>query len=84
MNTLVLYDVEHDGTRQKFANICFDYGLDRVQYSAFLGRLTSNRRQELFRKLQKTLGDGRGAVRLFVIGDRDFSQQLQFDTGMWT
>lgn len=84
MNTLVLYDVENDGIRQKCADFCFDYGLDRIQYSAFLGRLTSNRRQELFSKLQKLMGKNRGAVRVFVIGDRDFSQQMQFDTGMWT
>jgi CRISPR-associated protein Cas2 len=37
---LVIYDIPHDGTRGKVADMCLDYGLDRIQYSAFTGQLT--------------------------------------------
>lgn len=35
MLTLVIYDISSDDIRTKLANRLFDYGLRRVQYSAF-------------------------------------------------
>jgi len=40
MHLMVLYDVSSDRIRTKIATACEDYGLDRVQYSAFYGRLS--------------------------------------------
>ena len=40
MRYLLIYDISHDGVRTKVADACLDYGLERIQYSAFLGSLT--------------------------------------------
>jgi len=37
MTSLLIYDMPDDKLRAKVADICLDYGLDRIQYSAFLG-----------------------------------------------
>ena len=56
MNCLLLYDVTDDRKRAKIADACLDYGLDRIQYSAFTGDLTRNLQEELFVKLRTLLG----------------------------
>ena len=33
--TFVIYDVEDDRVRTRVSNTCKDYGLERIQYSAF-------------------------------------------------
>ena len=53
--TLVLYDIEEDRPRSRVVNICKDYGLQRIQYSVFLGRLNRNRRESLCQRLQAEL-----------------------------
>ena len=40
MRYLLIYDIAHDGVRTKVADVCLDYGLQRIQYSAFLGELS--------------------------------------------
>ncbi|HEY2249554.1 MAG TPA: CRISPR-associated endonuclease Cas2 [Planctomycetaceae bacterium] len=54
--TVVLYDIPHDRTRTKVSNKCLDFGLVRFQYSAFHGRLTRNRREELGLLLEAQFG----------------------------
>jgi hypothetical protein len=41
MQSLLIYDIPDDRARQKVADACLDYGLERIQYSAFLGELTA-------------------------------------------
>jgi len=36
---ILVYDIPDDGKRTKIADVCLDYGLDRIQYSAFVGKL---------------------------------------------
>ena len=38
---LLVYDISHDRTRARVADACLDYGLDRIQYSAFCGTLAA-------------------------------------------
>ena len=45
MNTLVIYDITEDKIRNKVAEVCKDYGLTRIQWSAFLGELSNNHRE---------------------------------------
>ena len=67
MQCLLIYDIAHDGTRQKIADACLDYGLARVQYSAFMGDLTRTHQRELFKELRRRLGRQRGNVQLFPL-----------------
>jgi len=71
MQTLVIYDIENDNIRNKMAEICKDYGLERIQYSAFLGELNHNKREELFLKLRKNLQRKKGNIQLFPICEKD-------------
>jgi len=74
MHLLVIYDVEHDRTRTKVAEACKDYGLSRVQYSAFQGSLSANRIQELYFRLRTTLGVEAGNILIYPICDKDAKQ----------
>lgn len=71
MHTLVLYDVASDRLRNKVAQACIDYGLLRVQYSAFLGDLNANRRAELCSRFRRLLGTGDAEVRIVCLCDKD-------------
>ena len=74
---MVVYDIRHDGTRAKIADFCLDYGLDRIQYSAFLGDLARTHQEELMLKIGERLGDGAGKIQLFVICQSDWRQRLE-------
>jgi len=68
----VFYDIESDKIRTKVANICKDYGLERIQFSGFLGTLSKNKREELHLKLKKTLGKKPGRVLMQPVCEKDF------------
>jgi CRISPR-associated protein Cas2 len=71
MISLVIYDIPDDRLRAKVADICLDYGLDRIQYSAFLGEMDHNRREELLQKVKRKIGKKEANVQLFPICDKD-------------
>lgn len=53
--TLVIYDISDDGLRLKVSEACKDFGLARIQKSAFLGPQTGSRRRELISRLRRLL-----------------------------
>jgi CRISPR-associated protein Cas2 len=67
MHVLVIYDITPDDVRLKVANICRDFGLVRIQKSAFLGILGSERRKEMRVRLEKAMKGVRGNVQIFQI-----------------
>lgn len=82
MKCLLIYDIPDDKARTKIANFCLDYGLDRVQYSAFVGDLSTNHREELLLKIGKRLGKAAGRIELIPICRADWSQRLTICQGM--
>ena len=72
MQCLVIYDIEDDGKRTKVADVCLDYGLDRIQYSAFLGPLLPNHQEELMLKIKAVLGKRPANVQLFPLCEKDW------------
>ena len=76
MKCLLIYDIPEDRIRNKVATFCLDYGLDRVQYSAFVGELSSNHQEELMLKLRRRLGKARGKIDLFPICREDWRNRL--------
>jgi CRISPR-associated protein Cas2 len=74
---LLVYDIPHDGTRTKIADFCLDYGLDRIQYSAFLGDLARTYQEELILKIGERLGDRDGKIQLFPVCEKDWEQRLE-------
>jgi CRISPR-associated protein Cas2 len=76
LRTLVIYDIENDKIRLKISETCLDYGLNRIQYSAFLGGLNKNKREELFLRLCDVLGDDPGKIFLQPICSADVKDVL--------
>lgn len=81
MICIVVYDIPHDGTRTKIADFCLDYGLDRFQYSAFLGDLSRNHQEQLMMKLQQRLGKREGKIQLFPICRKDWDSRIDIVQG---
>ena len=70
MRYLLIYDISHDGTRNKIADVCLDYGLLRIQYSAFLGSLTAAHQRELLLRIRQRLGDHAANIQLFPLDEK--------------
>lgn len=81
MNVLVIYDISEDKIRNKVAEVCKDYGLVRIQWSAFMGKLSNNRREELNLKLIKTLKNYEGNIQLYPICSKDISLKKEISNG---
>ena len=73
---VVIYDISDDNIRLRVSEICKDFGLSRIQKSAFLGDLTSSRRKELITALRKALGEEEGNIHVFVICRADFALRV--------
>jgi len=67
----IFYDIEDDGIRNKIAEKCKDYGLERIQFSGFYGVLNRNKREELFLKLSSLIGNKSGKILLLPVCERD-------------
>jgi CRISPR-associated protein Cas2 len=74
--TLVLYDVSHDRTRTKVADCCLDYGLARFQYSAFHGRLSRNRREQLALALGDLVEVHGGRLTIVPLCESDLAARI--------
>ncbi|MBC7345257.1 MAG: CRISPR-associated endonuclease Cas2 [Clostridia bacterium] len=77
MKTLVVYDIPDDRVRTKVFEACKDYGLSHIQYSAFFGELNHNRRQELYQRLRRVLGQNEGKILICPICDKDIALMLE-------
>jgi CRISPR-associated protein Cas2 len=76
MKCLLIYDIPNDGVRAKIADFCLDYGLDRVQYSAFVGELSTTHQEELMLKIEQRLGKAAGKIDLFPICREDWRGRI--------
>lgn len=76
LRTLVIYDIVEDRVRIKVADACLDYGLARIQYSAFAGPLNRNKREELFLRLRATLGTDYGKILIQPVCGKDVAELL--------
>lgn len=76
MQCLLIYDIPDDRARTKVADVCLDYGLDRLQYSAFGGRLNRGQQEELLLKIRKKMGKRAGNVQVIPICATDWAARL--------
>lgn len=81
MITLVVYDITDDRIRTRVADICLDYGLLRIQYSAFLGQMTRNQQEELLQKIKRRIGRSPSRVVLFPLCEADFRGRRELVIG---
>ncbi|MEM3737101.1 MAG: CRISPR-associated endonuclease Cas2 [Candidatus Bathyarchaeia archaeon] len=57
MRYIVIYDVTDDNLRSLVAETLKDYGLDRIQYSAFIGKLRRDELNSLIVDLKNLIKD---------------------------
>lgn len=69
MRCLLIYDIPDDRARQRIADACLDYGLERVQYSAFSGDLSRTHQRALFTEIRQRLGRRAGNVQFFPLDE---------------
>lgn len=72
----VLYDISKNKVRAKVANLCKDYGLERVQKSIFLGNLTRNRAEMLALEIEKLVGLQKDKVFVVPAGKEEFAKKI--------
>lgn len=70
MRCLLIYDIPDDRARQRIADACLDYGLQRVQYSAFSGDLSRTHQRALFTEIRLRLGTNEGNVQFFPLDEQ--------------
>jgi len=83
MYTLVIYDITDDALRLRIAEACKEFGLVRIQKSAFLGKIDSQRRKNLRIRLKEILGSNPGNIQIFLICEADmrFREMIGEPTG---
>ena len=79
VSVVLIYDIENDRLRTRIADACMDYGLERIQFSAFFGKLNRNRRQELALRLRNELGNESGRVRIIPVCEQDLKDMWVLD-----
>ena len=79
VSLVLIYDVEDDRIRTRVSETCLDYGLQRIQYSAFFGKLNRNRRQELALKLMNQIGKETARIRIIPVCADDLKDMWVVD-----
>jgi CRISPR-associated protein Cas2 len=75
MRCLLIYDISHDGTRTKVVDACLDYGLQRIQYSAFIGEISRIHQRELLLKIKRRIGKQNANVQVFPLDEKCWSNR---------
>lgn len=78
---LVIYDISHDGTRAKVADVCLDYGLDRIQYSAFAGELTRTHQEEMWLRIKRRVGKHAAKIFIVPMASDNWARRLVLEQG---
>jgi CRISPR-associated protein Cas2 len=79
VSLVLIYDIENDRLRSRASDICLNYGLERIQFSAFFGRLNRNRRQELALRLQREMGNESVRIRIIPVCEQDLKDMWILD-----
>ena len=77
LRTLVMYDIENDRVRYRVSEACLDFGLERIQFSVFRGKLNRNKREELLMRLTNLLDDEQGKILIQPMCEDDFKSALE-------
>jgi len=74
----VFYDIQEDKIRNRVGSVCKNYGLERIQFSGFIGYLSRNKRQELAIKVRDVLAEGNGKILIQPVCEKDFREYREF------
>jgi CRISPR-associated protein Cas2 len=79
ISLVLIYDIDDDRLRTRVADICLDYGLERIQFSAFFGKLNRNRRQELALRLAAEVNQESARIRIVPVCEADLKDMWTLD-----
>ena len=68
-----IYDISSNKIRSRVANKCKDYGLERVQKSAFLGNMTKNKAEMLAIEVKDAVQEPTDSVFILPACEQCFS-----------
>jgi CRISPR-associated protein Cas2 len=68
---LVVYDISDDKRRYRVSELLKDFGLKRIQRSAFIGDLTIQERKDLIELLSRYVRDKSDRIDIFFICIKD-------------
>ena len=60
-----MYDIKNDRIRTKIAKACEQSGLNRVQYSVFLGTIETNAKDSLQLQIEELMNENEDSVYIF-------------------
>jgi CRISPR-associated protein Cas2 len=78
MHLVIFYDVTSDKIRRKISRSCEDYGLDRTQFSAYVGVLSRAQQKELMKKLRDFLKEEAGALLLIPVSAEEWQRRIEY------
>jgi CRISPR-associated protein Cas2 len=78
---LVIYDIPDDRVRTRVADACLDYGLARLQYSAYGGRLSRVHQRELLVTIRQRVGREACNVQLFAFDEACWETRRTIEQG---
>jgi len=69
MRYLIIYDISDDNLRNHVSELLKDYGLQRIQYSAFIGNLRRDKLNSLTVDLRRLIGKAVENVQIYPLCD---------------
>ena len=69
MRYLIIYDISDDNLRNHVSELLKDYGLQRIQYSAFIGNLRRDKLNSLTVDLRRLIGEAVENVQIYPLCD---------------
>lgn len=72
----VIYDITEDKLRSKVSEKCKDYGMFRIQKSAFIGHMTRNKVEMLGIDVRDIIGDSNDYIFIIPACDKCFSSKF--------
>ncbi len=69
MRYLIIYDISNDNLRNRISELLKDYGLQRIQYSAFIGNLRRDKLNSLTVDLRRLIGEAVENVQIYPLCD---------------
>jgi CRISPR-associated protein Cas2 len=76
---VLLYDIEDDRLRNRVAQICLDFGLERIQFSAFFGRITRNLREQMALRILNEVEKQNARVRIMPVTEESLANMWEYD-----
>jgi CRISPR-associated protein Cas2 len=80
---VIVYDISDDGKRLKVAKVLEQWGLARIQRSAFTGSLQASRVRDLARRLELIIDVDSDVVHIIPVQPQDWARVIVLGKPYW-